>query len=157
MPKKIKIPLEIVDIMEDGCHPFIVGRINDQPVRLLIDTGASKSVLDKTFVMSLDPKVELEQSEQLSTGFGAGNLPSEFVSKIKFELGELSIPQATFAVLDLHHVNETYSMIGLPVLQGVIGGNLLQEYFAVIDYKKCLLKLTQKKSRKSLQNPSVEV
>lgn len=145
MPKKHKIKLLIQDIAGDGCHVFIVALVNDQTARLLIDTGASKTVLDKTFVMSLDPKVNLEQSEELSTGFGAGNIPSEFASIIKFEVGDMTVNDITVAVLDLYHVNETYQKIGLPTLHGVVGGDLLLKHNAVIDYKKETLKLTSKK------------
>ena len=148
MPRKHKIKLTIQDIAGDGCHVFLEAHVNDQVARLLIDTGASKTVLDKTFVMSLEPKVNLEQSEELSTGFGAGNIPSEFASIIKFEVGDMLVNDISVAVLDLYHINETYQKIGLPVLHGVIGGDLLLKHNAIIDYKKETLKLTSKKLKK---------
>jgi len=147
MPRKHKIKLLIQDIVGDGCHVFVDAHVNHQPARLLIDTGASKTVLDKTFVMSLEPKVNLEQSEELSTGFGAGNIPSEFANIIQFEVGDLTVNDISVAVLDLYHVNETYQKIGLPVLHGVVGGDLLLKHHAVIDYKKETLKLTSKKQK----------
>ena len=125
MPRKHKIKLQIVDIMGDGCHVFVDGLVNNSPTRLLVDTGASKTVLDKTFLLTLDPKIELQHSEQLSTGLGAGNLPSEFVQSLKLEIGSLTVDEMSVAVLDLYHVNETYRNIGLPILHGVIGGDLL--------------------------------
>ncbi len=134
--------------MGDGCHPFVEGLVNDTTARLLIDTGASKTVLDKTFLLTLEPKVTLEQSEQLSTGLGAGNLPSEFAQNIKLEIDTWCIPEITVAVLDLFHVNETYKNIGMPPLHGVIGGDLLLQHQAVINYKKAELKLTSPKKKK---------
>ena len=148
MPRKHKIQLQIVDIMGDGCHVFVDGLVNGTPSRLLIDTGASKTVFDKTFLLTLDPKILLEQSEQLSTGLGAGNLPSEFVQSLKLEIGSLTVDDISVAVLDLYHVNETYRTIGMPVLHGVIGGDLLQSHQAVIDYKKAVLKLHVSKRKK---------
>ena len=134
--------------MGDGCHPFVVGSVNGTEARLLIDTGASKTVLDKTFLLSLEPKVNLEQSEQLSTGLGAGNLPSEFAQNISLEIGSWRVGETSVAVLDLFHVNETYKSIELPVLHGVIGGDLLLSHQAVINYKKAEMKLSSPKRKK---------
>jgi hypothetical protein len=148
MPRKHKIQLHLQDIMGDGCHPFVNALVNGTEARLLIDTGASKTVLDKTFLLSLEPKVNLEQSEQLSTGLGAGNLPSEYAQNLKLEIGDWNVDEASVAVLDLYHVNETYKSIGLPILHGVIGGDLLFSHQAVINYKKAELKLTSPKRKK---------
>ena len=134
--------------MGDGCHPFVNALVNNAEARLLIDTGASKTVLDKTFLLSLEPKVTLEQSEQLSTGLGAGNLPSEFAQNIDLEIGSWRVRDTSVAVLDLFHVNETYKSIDLPVLHGVIGGDLLLSHQAVINYKKAEMKLSSPKRKK---------
>ena len=134
--------------MGDGCHPFVNALVNGTEARLLIDTGASKTVLDKTFLLSLEPKVNLKQSEQLSTGLGAGNLPSEYAQNLKIEIGDWTVDETSVAVLDLYHVNETYKSIDLPILHGVIGGDLLLSHQAVINYKKAELKLTSPKRKK---------
>lgn len=148
MSRKHKIQLHLQDIMGDGCHPFVDALVNGTEARLLIDTGASKTVLDKTFLLSLEPKVALEQSEQLSTGLGAGNLPSEYAQNLKLEIGDWHVDDTSVAVLDLFHVNETYKSIDLPILHGVIGGDLLLSHQAVINYKKAELKLTSPKRKK---------
>jgi predicted aspartyl protease len=49
MRKKISnIPLELMNIEGDGYHLMIEAEVNEKTVRLLVDTGASKTVFDKT-------------------------------------------------------------------------------------------------------------
>ena len=40
----------------------------------------------------------------------------------------------------MEHVNQSYKMLGFPLIDGVFGGDLLHELKAVIDYKKKVVK-----------------
>ena len=142
MGKKIKIPIQLISLQEDGFHLFVEGKLGTHIVRMLIDTGASKTVIDKNFISDNLPELELETNEQLTTGVGSNTIQSEFTDLTILEVGKLKLKGYKVAVLDLKHVNETYNMIQLPPIQGVIGCDLLVEHKAVINLKKKEIKLS---------------
>ncbi|HVA98908.1 MAG TPA: clan AA aspartic protease, partial [Bacteroidia bacterium] len=62
----------------------------------------------------------------------------------KIIFGDLEIKKQPVLLLDLSHVNTSYESIGLKPIDGVLGSDLLLKYDAIIDYKKCELRLTNK-------------
>lgn len=134
--KKISIPIEVLSLQEDGYHLFISARLNGHELRLLIDTGASRTVLDKNFLTEHFPDLKMELNEQLTTGVGTNTIQSEFTEVADLRIGDLKFPTYKFAVLDLKHVNETYSMIDVAHIHGVIGSDILVDRKAVINLKK---------------------
>ncbi len=138
-----KIPLRIIKIEDEGCHLLIHATINGKEATLLIDTGASRTVFDKNRIGKFIPEEEqqFETNEQLSTGLGTNTLPSEITVLSELQLGEKIIHEFQTAVLDLSHVNQTYTLLGFPAIDGVIGGELLKKHKAVINYGSKFLKL----------------
>ncbi|HNA59416.1 MAG TPA: retropepsin-like aspartic protease, partial [Chitinophagales bacterium] len=110
MSKKITIPLKAVSLQEEGFHLFVEGKAGTHSIRLLIDTGASKTVLDKKFISEKLPALKLEINEQLTTGVGSNTIQSEFTEIDTLSVGKLKLKKYKVAVLDLQHVNETYSL-----------------------------------------------
>ena len=141
MAKKISIPLKAVSLREEGFHLFVKARLGKLSMRLLIDTGASKTVLDKNFLSKNFPGLSLEANEQLTTGVGTNSIQSEFAEIDLLQIGKLRLKNYKVAVLDLQHVNETYSMIQLPGIDGVLGCDVLVEKNAVIDLRKSELRI----------------
>jgi predicted aspartyl protease len=140
-----KLPLEIIRIEEDGCHIFTKGRINGKKVRLLIDTGASRTVFDKERIIELfeGEEVQFTKMEKLSTGLGTNSMESETVRLKELKLGRIKLKGYIAVVLDMMHVNQSYQMLKLPKIDGVIGGDILSSLQAVIDYKKAELIVTK--------------
>ncbi len=143
MAKKIKIPIKAVSLQEEGYHLFVEGKIGHRTVRLLIDTGASKTVLDKKFIIEKLPEQKLEINEQLTTGVGSNTIQSEFTEIDNLRIGKLNLKSYKVAVLDLQHVNETYSLIQLPGIDGVLGCDVLVEYGVVINLRKKELRINK--------------
>jgi len=142
MRKKIcNIDLELVPIEDDGFHMMVNGKINGTNIRLLIDTGASKSVFDKNRISAILGNSDFESMEQLSTGLGTNTMQSEMVDIKSFSIGNIEIKESPIVILDLSHVNESYDMIGDRGIDGVLGSDFLQYHNAVIYYKKPRLKL----------------
>jgi predicted aspartyl protease len=142
--KKISeiIPLDLIEIDKDGYHLMINIKIGRKKARLLVDTGASKTVFDETRLMKiLGDKVEFETSEHLSTGLGTNKMESQ-TSEIKsLKIGNLKLKDLQVMVLDLSHVNVSYQLIGVKGIDGVLGSDLLNKLNAVIYYKKPRLKI----------------
>jgi predicted aspartyl protease len=134
----ITIKLDIIPIEDDGYHIFIDASINGKIARLLIDTGASRTVFDagriKVFLDQEDH--EFEKIDKLSTGLGTNTMESHSVMLKEFTLGDTTFSDYYTVVLNMEHVNQSYRMLGFPEIDGVLGGDLLHELKAVIDYRK---------------------
>lgn len=138
------IPLELKNIEEDGYHLMIEAQVNEQPVRLLVDTGASKTVFDKTRLKALvDEGAEenYEELEQLSTGLGTNSMQGQLAQLDSFKFGDVVIKDFPVVVLDMEHVNQSYEMLGDKGIDGVLGSDILKKYNAVIYFKKKILKV----------------
>ena len=157
MSKKIKIPIEVQSLQGEGYHLFVKGKMDGIALRLLIDTGASKTVLDKNFLSKNFPGLQLQSNEQLTTGVGNNHIESEVAEINNLILGEMKISAYQVAVLDLSHVNQTYSLIESAPIDGVIGCDLLVEFDGSINLKKKILRLSPKKKQPKVQKNKTEL
>lgn len=141
----ISIPIEFNEIEDDGYHLFIVAKVNDKKVRLLIDTGASKTVFDDSSirkVLDIETNEEaFELSPHKSTGLGTNSMDSRLVTIQKFELGEIILTDYEAVVLPMDNVNEAYRMLEHDEIHGVLGSDILKRFKAIIYYNKKVLKL----------------
>ena len=138
MPKKNKeaskgLKFVITEMQGGGFHPFVTVNIEGHKCRFLIDTGASKSVIDKHYYESkLNRKLKVIKQE--TTGLHSTVMES-FVGKLKkLTIGSLTITDYSIAGVDLMHVNSTYKKMKLKKIDGILGSDLLKKYDMVIDY-----------------------
>jgi len=138
------VPIEILPIEDDGFHLMIRAKINGKKANLIIDTGASRTVFDETLIKNYLPKEydNFETNEKLSTGLGTNTMKSSAFNLKSLKIGDLNIKNYIAVILDLTNINDSYTMLGLPKIHGVIGGDLLSKYKAVVYYKAKKLKLT---------------
>ncbi len=137
----ISIPLEILTIREEGYHIFLPIKIFGQEVRMLLDTGASRTVFDEGIIKGISSELDLEENEDKATGLGS-NTVDNFVAVIDLlEIGTLSVTDYQVGVLNLTHVNESYDNMGALPIAGVLGSDLLVKFKAVIDLEKEMLTL----------------
>ncbi len=129
-------------IEEDGYHIFTEVMINGKPARMLIDTGASRTVFDSARIRLFlaDDEMNFEKMDKLSTGLGTNTMESHSVMIDRFEMGATVFEAYQAVVLDIEHVNHSYRLLGYPEIDGVLGGDLLTELKVVIDYRKMELR-----------------
>lgn len=129
-------------IEEDGYHIFTEVMINGKPARMLIDTGASRTVFDSDRIKLFlaDDEMNFEKMDKLSTGLGTNTMESHSVMIDRFELGDTVFEAYQAVVLNIEHVNQSYRILGYPEIDGVLGGDLLTELKVVIDYRKMELR-----------------
>jgi hypothetical protein len=134
----ISVKLQLLPIEDDGYHIFAEALINGNPARLLIDTGASRTVFDaKRIRLFLDDIHDpFEKIDKLSTGLGTNSMESHKVVLREFRLGESIFKEYSAIVLNMEHVNQSYTILGEQPIDGVLGGDLLHELKATIDYRK---------------------
>lgn len=133
MPKK-SIPIEILDLNGNGFHILVNIKLFNQPFRLVLDTGASKTAFDKTLLLELIHENELKKSGHLTTGLGTSNMESFTTEISNLYIDKFHIPLLEVAVLDLSAINSAYQKFAIAPVLGVLGGDVLVKYSAVIDY-----------------------
>jgi hypothetical protein len=137
----ISVPLRIIDLHGDGFHPLVDVILFGKPFTMVLDTGASKTAFDQTTLAAANDEMNILASDKLSTGLGTNTMESFTAVVTDLHIGDLSIAEFEVAVLDLSTINVAYSQMGHPQVLGVLGGDILMKYKAVIDYGKGLLKL----------------
>jgi len=124
-----KVPLEI-----KGKQTIIAVRVNGNPgLRLLIDTGASLTVLSRSAIERMGLTVpNAARRVQLQTISGT-TIAS--LMRTDLELGAVQLPEREIAIID--------SVIS-PELDGLLGMDILGNYEFMIDQKQALLLLRLK-------------
>lgn len=117
---------------------------NKDIINWVIDTGASKSVFDKSLTEKYE-QLEDETEEIQSAGISDKKLETGLGRLETFWLGKLKMEHAKMAIIDLSHINELYSSVAKIKICGLLGGDFLLKYKAKIDYKKKVLELTTTK------------
>ena len=137
----VKINLQKVDIPPGGIHLALNVLLNGQSIRMVLDTGASRSVLDLDLFRELHPEADLKEEESDSAGVGASGLAS-FTSLItSFSIENFEIQESEMVLMDLSHVKQSYTQLGEDPIYGIIGGDILEKYEAIIDYSDFSLTL----------------
>jgi hypothetical protein len=131
------IPFELVEMEAGTFHILVKAEFEEENnAWWVIDTGASKSVIDQN-------RVELYRLDDTS-GISAKGLGKDVV-----ETGSGIIPEIRFngisygpisvATVDLHHINSEYSKFSDKRIIGLLGSDFLLRNNATISYGKKLL------------------
>jgi predicted aspartyl protease len=137
-----ELPLEIINLNNDGFHLLVEAVIFGQIFKLVVDTGASRTVLDRTTVETFISPETLVLSDQLSAGLGTDSMESHTLLIPELKLGSLTIRDFESAVLDLSIINQAYASAELDPVIGVLGGDILVSHSAIIDYGRKKISLT---------------
>jgi hypothetical protein len=136
----ITVPLQIIDLHDDGFHPLVHITIYGKPFILVLDTGASKTAFDHAMLLEAGDNASIKSSDRLSTGLGTNTMISSTALISDLCIGKFIVPEFEVAVLDLSSINIAYRQLNHPEVLGVLGGDILMRYSAVIDYGKKKLK-----------------
>ncbi|WP_345950984.1 retropepsin-like aspartic protease [Mucilaginibacter sp. PAMB04274] len=139
----INIPLHIIDMQGDGYHLLVDVKIGRNAYKLVLDTGASKTVFDHQTLLQTHNKIDIVSTNRLSAGLGTLSMESFTAVIPELKLGRFKLTGFEVAILDLSTINQAYAQFNHPQVLGVLGGDILMEYNAVIDYGKKTLKLKQ--------------
>lgn len=136
----ISIPLTLVNLQDDGFHLLMEVIVFKETHFAVLDTGASRSVFDKALI-----ETHLSETLRVSDEINAATL---FTSTTTIEatipevqIGRLKIKNYETVAFDLQSVSETYQQFGHPPIACIVGGDILMQYKAIINYDKMLLKL----------------
>ena len=128
------VALDLIKVEEKGIHLLIDVAVNHKSARFIVDTGASQTVMDKEQATNFIGRSGILESESLSKGLGTDSMQSFTTELESLEIGDLKIEKQGIVLLDLSHVVNSYVDMGHPPIDGVIGGDILSNFKAVIDY-----------------------
>ena len=137
----IIIPIQIIDLHDDGFHPLVNIVVYGKPFTLVLDTGASKTAFDNSMLLQASNNAAIKSSDRLSTGLGTTTMVSSTTLINDMYIGDFLVPEFEVAVLDLSTINIAYCQMNHPEVLGVLGGDILMKYKAVIDYGGKILRL----------------
>jgi hypothetical protein len=136
------IPLQLIDLQGDGFHLLVEIVVFGQIFKAVLDTGASKSAFDMEIVSVFTSEDQIiHVPDHHAIGLGTTTMERYYVICPELKLGNLIIENYEAPVFDLSSIKFAYEKLNLPPVIGVLGGDILMEYNAVIDYKKLTLTL----------------
>ncbi|TCD29186.1 hypothetical protein EZ456_03225 [Pedobacter psychrodurus] len=138
--KSISIPLKLINLQDDGYHLLVEVVVFKEKNFAVLDTGASRSVFDKSLIeQHLSETLQVSDEINAATLFTTTTTIQATIPELK--IGSLKIKNYETVAFDLQSVSETYQQFGHPPIMSIIGGDILMQYKAVIDYKKTTLRL----------------
>ena len=141
MRRYIEVPLQVLDIEGEGFHIMVKGLIHGKEASFLVDTGASRSVFDPKTIATFIDDPAFEKKEGMTAGVGSSDLESASFRMDSLAIGELEIRDYEAVALDLENIHEMYGNLGLPHIDGIIGGDILKRHKAIINYKAKKIRL----------------
>lgn len=135
--RTIGVPLILINLQDDGFHLLVEIVVFGQKLLAVVDTGASRSVFDSTFIKTYLDDIDQSEETQATTLFTTSNTLQATVPKLK--IGRLLLNDYKIVALDLTAVNQAYDGLGHPQIVAIIGSDLLLKYQASVDYKRMKL------------------
>ena len=135
------VPIIAISVDQEGVHLAISGFINGNLANILLDTGASKTVIDRNRVGLFSDSSRLEMTEEVSVGLGTDGMEIHDFPIDQLIIGDVVMEEVKLVALDLSHINAVYSELHLPPIDMVLGGDFLNQHQATIDYQSLELTL----------------
>lgn len=139
---EIEIPIQLIKI-DEGYHLLIEAKLDDIIINLVLDTGASKSIIDLA-ALNDDYRDLLLETEEVSTSIGDSELKSSKVVLKKLQLSEIQLKDIEIHTLDLSSVTKAYEFMDLPKVHGILGSDILFKHQAIINFRKLSLTLVKR-------------
>ncbi len=140
--KEINIPIQLIKI-DEGYHLLIEVQLDEQKINLVVDTGASKTIIDLA-ALNDDYKNLLVDTEEVSTSIGDSELKSSKVILKMLHLSEIQLSDIEIHTLDLSSVTTAYEALDLPKVHGILGSDILFKYQAIINFRNLSLSLIKR-------------
>jgi predicted aspartyl protease len=118
-------------------------QLNDYTAFFIVDTGASRSCLDKVSFAQLNMTINEDAEETEAAGLGSSSMVASIITINQLKLNDFVIKNYDMPILDLSHVKQAVKQFSDNEINidGVLGADILIEYAAVINYKTKLLYL----------------
>ena len=112
--------------------------VNGHQARMLVDTGASATVIDRAAAERWNVARQVVEGEALGC-VTFGSVESATLDQLK--LSDLEMKDVAVTVLDLTHINAGLEQKKAEPIDGIIGSDLMVKRDAVIEYASSILHL----------------
>lgn len=136
-----RIKLTVFPLDKGAYHVKLKVKINGKPADLILDTGASRSVLDRNSIKDFLAESEIQSNQMPASSASSNDLQCHIGTLKELEIGSLKIKKYQCAIMDLTHVNMAYEMVKKPKVHGILGSDILKKYKAKINYETKTLTL----------------
>jgi len=131
--RSISIPLQLINLQDDGFHLLVEVVVFKDTHLVVLDTGASRSVFDKALIEKhLAATLQVSEEINAATLFTTTTTIQATIPELK--IGSLKIKNYETVAFDLQSVSDTYQQFGHPPISGIIGGDILMKFKALINY-----------------------
>jgi hypothetical protein len=131
-----KSSLKIVELEKGDYHTLLNGSVAGVKIRIVLDTGASHSCVDKQFVNQILPELQMETNEGVNAGIGGSDFEVLVADLPDFKLGRYHMRRLeNIAVIDFMHINTAYQTLKQKPVQMILGNDFCVNHKAVIDYE----------------------
>lgn len=120
-------------------HFQVQAEIDGYGVLLLVDTGASKTVIHDATAERMG--IKIENSVDCGGGLGTSQAAVSTTVARVFRLGALELNEFPLFIMDFSHVIDGIGAKGGQAIDGVVGGDILGAGSAIIDYEEAKLYL----------------
>jgi aspartyl protease family protein len=116
-------------------HLTVDAKVEGRDARLILDTGASRTFLDRASAAELGVGVGADDVANAGAcGTGAGGAVSvSFTPVSSLQIQALALGPLEMGLLDLSGVNEKLRLAGDAPVHGILGGDMLRRHSAIID------------------------
>ena len=115
-------------------HLIISCKINGVEGNFIIDSGASNSCVDTNLTSKFKLKTSLSQENASSA---TDTISKMYISKNnRLQIEELLHKDFNVFLFDMSHINKTFINNAIDEIDGIIGGDILKKFKAIIDYDK---------------------
>ncbi len=139
----VKIPFQIIELENQSYHIIVDGKVDGIKLAFIIDTGASRTIIDKYYVEKLE-KLPFGTDAPMATGLSAEQIPVELYNISLLKLKDVLFKDVQVLTADLNPINEVYSKITGKKIGGLIGCDFLLKNIKTIDFKGKCLKVSKK-------------
>lgn len=148
-PGTTSVPIEIIKLEDNSFHIIVKVEIDGIQGDMIIDTGASVTVIDQKLFPPKNDDPELVT--QIQSGSVSGQIENLSLIKAGYlKIGGRKFKNIQLAGIDLDYVNEMYHKYFNRKIIGLLGCNFCVRYQVVIDYqtRKLVLNFRSKSKTK---------
>jgi hypothetical protein len=153
---KKKVPFKIIEIENDGFHPILKAKVNGKSIMLVIDTGASRTVIDSMCLKGLTPIIN-KTHEPFAAGVNATQFAVQPFLVPLVAMGEVKLKNVEIFGTDLSQLSDLYEKMTGIRIGGLLGCDLLKKYSVKLNFNsnvmsfECIVDKKIKSSTKKKQ------
>jgi predicted aspartyl protease len=142
---RISMPFTIKELEASSFHPIVEGEIDGKSITLILDTGASRTVISKKLTTDY-PVISIENEEPFAAGINAETMAIEQINIPLINIGGVSFSNMIVFSTNLDAISNLYEKIAGMKIDGLLGCDFLLEHEAKVDFEQRTISINKLKS-----------